>query len=38
MSNNTIGKMNNKMFASVKWMLTALSGLLTTGLIIILES
>ena len=38
MRNNKTGKINNKMFASIKWMLTALSGLLTTGLIIVLES
>ena len=38
MINNKIGKINNKAFASIKWMLTALSGLLTTGFIIILET
>ena len=38
MRNNKTGKINNKAFESIKWMLTALSGLLTTGLIIVLES
>jgi len=38
MRNVKTGKINNNTLASIKWMLTALSGLLTTGLIIILET
>jgi len=38
MGNDKTGKITNKTFASIKWMLTALSGLLTTGLIIVLET
>jgi hypothetical protein len=43
MKNNKTGKKNNKAFESIKfesikWTLTGLSGLLTTSLIIILES
>jgi hypothetical protein len=33
-----IDKMNRRTFARVKWLLTALSGALTTGLIVVLES
>ena len=38
MSYYKTGKIYNKAFASIKWMLTALSGLLTTSFIIFLES
>jgi hypothetical protein len=38
MSYNKTGKIYNKAFSSIKWMLTALSGLLTTSFIIFLES
>ncbi len=33
-----IDKMNHRAFARVKWLLTAFSGALTAGLIIVLES
>lgn len=33
-----IDRLSNRAFAAVKWLLTAFSGLLTTGLIIMLES
>ncbi len=33
-----IDKLSNRTFAKVKWLLTALSGVLTTSLIVILES
>jgi len=32
-----LDKLSNRTFAAIKWTLTALSGLLTTGLIVILE-
>lgn len=32
-----VDKLGNKTFAMIKWFLTALSGLLTTGLIVMLE-
>jgi urate oxidase len=38
MSNNKSNRMNAKTFASIKWALTAVSGLLTTALIIVLET
>ena len=38
MSNNNSNRMSNKEFTSIKWTLTAISGLLTTTLIIILET
>ena len=31
-------KRDNRLFNSIKWMLTAISGALTTGLILVLES
>ena len=31
-------KTDNKILNSMKWVLTALSGVLTTGLIVVLES
>jgi len=34
----TIDRLSNRAFAKVKWLLTALSGILTTGLIVVLES
>jgi len=34
----SIDQLSNRTFTKVKWLLTALSGALTTGLIIILES
>ena len=33
-----IDRLSNRTFAKVKWLLTALSGILTTSLIIMLES
>ena len=33
-----IDRLNNRAFAKVKWLLTVLSGVLTTSLIIMLES
>ena len=33
-----IDNLSNRAFAKVKWLLTALSGALTTGLIVVLES
>jgi len=33
-----IDQLSNRAFTKVKWLLTALSGVLTTGLIILLES
>lgn len=33
-----IDKMSHRTFARVKWLLTALSGALTAGLIVVLES
>ena len=35
---NWLDRMSNKAFASLKWAMTAMSGALTTGLIIALES
>ena len=34
----SIDTMSRKTFAAIKWLLTAISGALTTGLIVILES
>ena len=34
----TIDKMSQRTFAKVKWLLTALSGAFTAGLIVVLES
>lgn len=34
----TIDRLSKRAFARVKWLLTALSGILTTGLIVMLES
>lgn len=33
-----IDNLSNRAFTKVKWLLTALSGVLTTGLIVVLES
>jgi hypothetical protein len=33
-----IDRLNNRTFTKVKWLLTALSGILTTSLIVMLES
>lgn len=33
-----IDRLSNRAFAKIKWLLTALSGALTTGLIVVLES
>jgi hypothetical protein len=33
-----IDRLSNRTFAKVKWLLTALSGILTTSLIVMLES
>jgi hypothetical protein len=33
-----LDKMSNKVFSAVKWVLTALSGLFTTTMIVMLES
>jgi hypothetical protein len=38
MISKTIDRLSNRAFAKVKWLLTALSGILTTGLIVVLES
>jgi len=38
MLSEKIDKMSQRTFARTKWLLTALSGALTTGLIIVLES
>ena len=38
MLSKSIDRLSNRAFKKVKWLLTALSGALTTGLIIILES
>lgn len=38
MSNNSSNRMSDKEFTSIKWTLTAVSGLLTTALIIALET
>ena len=35
---NMIDKMSQRTFAKAKWLLTALSGALTAGLIVVLES
>ena len=37
MSVKIIDKLNNKTFSAMKWFLAMLSGLLTTGFILILE-
>jgi hypothetical protein len=34
----TIDRLSNRAFAKVKWLLTTLSGVLTAGLIFMLES
>ena len=34
----TIDKMSQRTFAKVKWLLTAFSGALTAGVIVVLES
>jgi len=34
----TIDRLSNRAFTKVKWLLTALSGVLTTSMIIMLES
>ena len=38
MINNNSNKMSDKEFTSIKWTLTAISGFLTTALIIVLET
>ena len=38
MSFSAIDKLSNKSVAKLKWTLTALSGAVTTGMIIVLES
>ena len=38
MNNYNSNKMSDKKFTSIKWSLTAVSGLLTTALIIVLET
>lgn len=38
MLSKKIDSLSQKAFNKVKWLLTAISGLLTTGLIIVLES
>ena len=37
MSYTSHNKLSNRMFAAIKWSLTAISGLLTTGFIVMLE-
>lgn len=37
-SGNWLEKMSDRTFSAVKWALTAMSGLVTTGLILVLES
>lgn len=34
----TIDRLSNRAFAKIKWLLTAMSGVLTAGLIVMLES
>lgn len=38
MSLSVIDKLSNRSRAALKWILTALSGVVTTGMIIVLES
>ncbi len=38
MLSKTIDRLSNRAFAKVKWLLTALSGVLTTSLIVMLEN